>query len=183
MIGDEVMFVVDGVADGGADRPRLADAYPTTTSSPTCGWGWPAAPSWLRDGDYFGPIGELWPTGSSTSATPGRCSCRTSSTRPWWRPRRKSSTGVAAAAYGCSKTWGRVQLWSVAAVPARRPSAPAAAADRRRNVRWERLSEGPAATSRSLRVRGVSAWLTGQNRGAPRLRQPRAGRWAMAERA
>ena len=81
MIGDEVMFVVDSVADAARIGLDLADAYADDDLLSDVRVGLACGPVLLRDGDYFGPR-STWPTGSSTSATPGPSSCPTSSTPP-----------------------------------------------------------------------------------------------------
>ena len=57
----------------GADRTQtLPTPTPTTTSCPTCGSGWPAVPCCCATATTSGPP-STWPTGSSTSETPGPC--------------------------------------------------------------------------------------------------------------
>ncbi len=59
MIGDEVMFVVDSVADAARIGLGLADAYADDEllSDVRVGLAW--GPVLLRDGDYFGPTVNL----------------------------------------------------------------------------------------------------------------------------
>ena len=73
MIGDEVMFVVDSVADAARIGLGLADAYADDDllSDVRVGPG-------LRPGACCATATtsgrpSTWPTGSSTSAIPGRC--------------------------------------------------------------------------------------------------------------
>ena len=59
MIGDEVMFVVDNVADAARIGLDLADAYADDDLLSDVRVGLACGPVLLRDGDYFGPTVNL----------------------------------------------------------------------------------------------------------------------------
>ena len=59
MIGDEVMFVVDNVADAARIGLALADAYADDDLLSDVRVGLACGPVLLRDGDYFGPTVNL----------------------------------------------------------------------------------------------------------------------------
>ena len=59
MIGDEVMFVVDNVADAARIGLGLADAYADDDLLSDVRVGLAFGPVLLRDGDYFGPTVNL----------------------------------------------------------------------------------------------------------------------------
>ena len=59
MIGDEVMFVVDSVADAARIGLSLADAYADDELLSDVRVGLACGPVLLRDGDYFGPTVNL----------------------------------------------------------------------------------------------------------------------------
>ena len=59
MIGDEVMFVVDGVADAARIGLGLADAYADDDLLSDVRVGLSVGPVLLKDGDYFGPTVNL----------------------------------------------------------------------------------------------------------------------------
>ncbi len=160
MIGDEVMFVVDSVADAARIGLDLADAYADDDLLSDVRVGLACGPVLLRDGDYFGPTvnlahrivnignpGTVLVSDEFHSAlleeTPDEFSAQA------LRPR-------------LLKDLGRVQLWWLAR-PGKEASGTGAAADRRRNVRWERLSE----VLRDLEeLRGVGERLLTANRDA-----------------
>jgi adenylate cyclase len=137
MIGDEVMFVVDDVADAARIGLDLADAYADDDLLSDVRVGLACGPVLLRDGDYFGPtvnlahrivnianpgtvlVSEEFHTALMEDA-PGEFTGRP------LRPR-------------VLKDLGRVQLWWCGRA-GEVPDGAGAAADRRRNLRWERLS-------------------------------------------
>ena len=138
MIGDEVMFVTDQVDDSARIGLDLADAYADDDLLSDVRVGLSVGPVLVRDGDYFGPtvnlahrivnIGNpgtvLMSDGFHTALmaqAPGEFTAQP------LRPR-------------LLKDLGRVQLWWCGRVGQEADGA-GAAADRRRNVRWERLSE------------------------------------------
>jgi adenylate cyclase len=138
MIGDEVMFVVDGVADAACIGLDLADAYADDDLLSDVRVGLACGPVLLRDGDYFGPTVNLAHR-IVNIANPGTVlmsddfqtalqleAPQLFSARPL-RPR-------------LLKDLGRVQLWWLSRLGEEADGA-GAAADRRRNVRWERLAE------------------------------------------
>jgi adenylate cyclase len=138
MIGDEVMFVVDSVVDGARIGLNLADAYADDELLSDVRVGLALGPVLLREGDYFGTTVNLAHRivnignpgtvliseefhAALTDAAPDEFT-----TKPL-RPR-------------LLKDLGRVQLWWLGRVGQEADGA-GEAADRRRNVRWERLSE------------------------------------------
>jgi len=160
MIGDEVMFVVDGVADAARIGLGLADAYADDDLLSDVRVGLACGPVLLHDGDYFGPTVNLAHR-IVNIANPGTVLMsdefhtalvqETSDefTAQPLRPR-------------LLKDLGRVQLWWCGRAGQEADGA-GAAADRRRNVRWERLSE----VLRDLEeLRGVGERLLTANRGA-----------------
>ncbi len=160
MIGDEVMFVVDSVADAARIGLGLADAYADDDLLSDVRVGLACGPVLLRDGDYFGPTVNLAHRivnignpgtvlmsdefhAALTEQAPGEFTAQP------LRPR-------------LLKDLGRVQLWWCGRAGHEADGA-GAAADRRRNVRWERLSE----VLRDLEeLRGVGERLLTANRGA-----------------
>lgn len=138
MIGDEVMFVVDSAAAAARIGLGLADAYADDDLLSDVRVGLSVGPVLLRDGDYFGPtvnfahrITNIGNPGTVIMSDEFHEALMEQApdeftARPL-RPR-------------LLKDLGRVQLWWCG-----RPGAEAdgsgAAADRRRNVRWERLAD------------------------------------------
>ena len=59
MIGDEVMFVAEGVQSGAELALALAEAYRNEPGCRTCAWAWPAGPVLEREGDVYGPVVNL----------------------------------------------------------------------------------------------------------------------------
>jgi adenylate cyclase len=138
MIGDEVMFVVDDVADAARIGLDLADAYADDDLLSDVRVGLAIGPVLLRDGDYFGRTVNLAHRivnignpgtvlmsdefrAALMEAAPGEFTARP------LRPR-------------LLKDLGRVQLWWCGRA-GQEVDGIGAAADRRRNLRWERLSE------------------------------------------
>ncbi len=159
MIGDEVMFVVDGVADAAGIGLGLADAYADDDLLSDVRVGLACGPVLLHDGDYFGPTVNLAHR-IVNIANPGTVlmsdefhtalmeQAPDEFTAQPLRPR-------------LLKDLGRVQLWWCGR-PGQEADGAGAAADRRRNVRWERLSE----VLRDLEeLRGVGERLLTANRG------------------
>jgi adenylate cyclase len=158
MIGDEVMFVVDRVSEAARIGIELADAYADDDLLSDVRVGLTCGPVLLRDGDYFGPTVNLAHR-IVNIAHPGTVlmsddfhnaleeeSPAEFSARPL-RPR-------------LLRDLGRVQLWWLAR-PGQEADGTGAAADRRRNVRWERLAE----VLRDLEeLRGVGERLLTANR-------------------
>jgi adenylate cyclase len=138
MIGDEVMFVVDGAADAARIGLDLADAYSDDDLLSDVRVGLALGPVLLRHGDYFGPtvnlahsIVNLGNPGTVLMSDEFRTALVTEApgefTAEPLRPRHL-------------KVQGRVQLWWCGRAGQQADGA-GAAADRRRNVRWERLAE------------------------------------------
>jgi adenylate cyclase len=138
MIGDEAMFVVESVADAARIGLDLADAYADDEllSDVRVGLAW--GPVLLREGDYFGTTvnlahrivnignpGTVLVSDEFQTALLGLAPDEFTA-KPL-RPR-------------LLKDLGRVQLWWLGRIGFEADGT-GAAADRRRNVRWERLSE------------------------------------------
>ena len=138
MIGDEVMFVVDSITEAARIGLALADAYSDDDLLSDVRVGLACGPVLLRDGDYFGPtvnlahrIVNIANPGTVLMSDDFQAALQLDapeqfSARPL-RPR-------------LLKDLGRVQLWWLSR-PGEDADGAGAAADRRRNVRWERLSE------------------------------------------
>ena len=158
MIGDEVMFVVDTVADAARIGLGLADAYADDDLLSDVRVGLACGPVLLRDGDYFGPtvnlahrIVNIGNPGTVLVSDEFHTALMEEApaefTAQPLRPR-------------LLKDLGRVQLWWCGRA-GQEADGTGAAADRRRNVRWERLSE----VLRDLEeLRGVGERLLTANR-------------------
>jgi adenylate cyclase len=158
MIGDEVMFVVDSVADAARIGLDLADAYADDDLLSDVRVGLSFGPVLNRDGDYFGPtvnlahrIVNIGNPGTVLMSDEFRQALMAETpdefTAKSLRPREL-------------KDLGRVQLWWLG-YAGHEADGTGAAADRRRNVRWERLSE----VLRDLEeLRGVGERLLTANR-------------------
>ena len=169
MIGDEVMFVVESVADAARIGLDLADAYADDELLSDVRVGLAVGPVLLREGDYFGAtvnlahrIVNIGNPGTvlisdEFHGAPSSRPLRTSSRPRPLRPR-------------LLKDLGRVQLWWLGRA-GHEADGTGVAADRRRNVRWERLSE----VLRDLEeLRGVGERLLSSNR-SPGSVGPQAG--------
>jgi adenylate cyclase len=160
MIGDEVMFVVDSVAAAARIGLNLADAYADDDLLSDVRVGLACGPVLVRDGDYFGPtvnlahrIVNIGNPGTVLMSDEFHTALEQEApdefTAQALRPR-------------LLKDLGRVQLWWCGRV-GHEADGTGAAADRRRNVRWERLSE----VLRDLEeLRGVGERLLSANRGS-----------------
>ncbi len=159
MIGDEVMFVVDNVVDAARIGLNLADAYADDDLLSDVRVGLACGPVLLRDGDYFGPTVNLAHR-IVNIGNPGTVLMSD-----------EFHTALMAQAPGefiaealrprLLKDLGRVQLWWCGR-PGQEADGTGAAADRRRNDRWERISE----VLRDLgELRGVGERLLTANRG------------------
>jgi adenylate cyclase len=138
MIGDEVMFVVDNVADAARIGLDLADAYADDELLSDVRVGLASGPVLLRDGDYFGPTVNLAHR-IVNIGNPGTVLVSDEF--------HTALVGAAPEEFAAQalrprllKDLGRVQLWWLGRV-GHEADGTGAAADRRRNVRWERLSE------------------------------------------
>jgi adenylate cyclase len=138
MIGDEVMFVVDNAANAARIGLDLADAYADDELLSDVRVGLSCGPVLVRDGDYYGPtvnlahrIVNIGNPGTVLMSDEFHAVLMEQSpdefTAQPLRPR-------------LLKDLGRVQLWWLGRAGQEADGA-GAAADRRRNVRWERLSE------------------------------------------
>ncbi len=138
MIGDEVMFVVESVADAARIGLDLADAYADDELLSDVRVGLAFGPVLLREGDYFGTTVNLAHrivnignpgtvlVSDEFQAALLELAAEEFTTKPL-RPR-------------LLKDLGRVQLWWLGRV-GHEADGTGVAADRRRNVRWERLSD------------------------------------------
>jgi adenylate cyclase len=138
MIGDEVMYVVDGVAEAARIGLDLADAYADDELLSDVRVGLAVGPVLPRDGDFFGPtvnlahrIVNIGNPGTVLMSDEFRAALIDTApgefTAQPLRPR-------------VLKDLGRVQLWWCGRA-GHEADGTGAAADRRRNVRWERMSE------------------------------------------
>jgi adenylate cyclase len=163
MIGDEVMFVVESVADAARIGLDLADAYADDELLSDVRVGLALGPVLLREGDYFGTtvnlahrIVNIGNPGTVLISDDFHTALHRAvpdefSTKPL-RPR-------------MLKDLGRVQLWWLGRV-GHEADGTGVAADRRRNVRWERLSE----VLRDLEeLRGIGERLLSSNRAVDSL--------------
>jgi adenylate cyclase len=137
MIGDEVMFVVDSAADAARIGLDLADAYADDELLSDVRVGLALGPVLLREGDYFGTtvnlahrIVNIGNPGTVLVSDEFQVALLTLApdefTAQPLRPR-------------FLKDLGRMQLWWLGRA-GQEADGTSAAADRRRNVRWERLS-------------------------------------------
>jgi len=160
MIGDEVMFVVESVADAARIGLDLADAYADDDLLSDVRVGLACGPVLLRDGDYFGPTVNL----AHRIVNIGNPGTVLMSDEFHEALMREAPGEFAAQPLRprLLKDLGRVQLWWCGRA-GQEAVGTGAAADRRRNVRWERLSE----VLRDLEeLRGVGERLLTANRGA-----------------
>lgn len=158
MIGDEVMFVVDSVADAARIGLGLADAYADDDLLSDVRVGLAFGPVLLRDGDYFGPTVNLAHR-IVNIGNPGTVLMSDEFHTALVEVAPDEFTGKPLRPR-LLKDLGRVQLWWCGRSGEETDGA-GVAADRRRNVRWERLSE----VLRDLEeLRGVGERLLTANR-------------------
>jgi adenylate cyclase len=158
MIGDEVMFVVDSVAAAARIGLSLADAYADDDLLSDVRVGLACGPVLLRDGDYFGPTVNLAHR-IVNIGNPGTVLMSDEFHTALVQEAPDEFTAQALRPR-LLKDLGRVQLWWCGRV-GQEADGTGAAADRRRNVRWERLSE----VLRDLEeLRGVGERLLTSNR-------------------
>jgi adenylate cyclase len=138
MIGDEVMFVVDRVADAARIGLNLADAYADDDLLSDVRVGLASGPVLPRDGDYFGPTVNLAHR-IVNIGNPGTVLMSDEFHSALMVEAPDEFTGRALRPR-LLKDLGRVQLWWCGRAGQEADGA-GLAADRRRNVRWERLSE------------------------------------------
>ena len=158
MIGDEVMFVVDDVTDAARIGLGLADAYADDDLLSDVRVGLAFGPVLLRDGDYFGPTVNLAHR-IVNIGNPGTVLMSDEFHTALMEQSPDEFTGKPLRPR-LLKDLGRVQLWWCGRSGEEADGA-GVAADRRRNVRWERLSE----VLRDLEeLRGVGERLLSANR-------------------
>ena len=158
MIGDEVMFVVDDVTDAARIGLGLADAYADDDLLSDVRVGLAFGPVLLRDGDYFGPTVNL-AHHIVNIGNPGTVLMSDEFHTALMEQSPDEFTGKPLRPR-LLKDLGRVQLWWCGRSGEETDGA-GVAADRRRNVRWERLSE----VLRDLEeLRGVGERLLSANR-------------------
>jgi adenylate cyclase len=170
MIGDEVMFVVESVAAAARIGLDLADAYADDELLSDVRVGLALGPVLLREGDYFGTTVNLAHR-IVNIGNPGTVliSDELQSALLEVAPDEFTTKSLRPRLL---KDLGRVQLWWLGRV-GHEPDGTGLAADRRRNVRWERLSE----VLRDLEeLRGVGERLLSSNRpGGSAVPQPDGG--------
>jgi adenylate cyclase len=158
MIGDEVMFVVPSVADAARIGLDLADAYADDDLLSDVRVGLASGPVLLRDGDYFGPTVNLAHR-IVNIGNPGTVLMSDEFHSALMVEAPEEFTGQPLRPR-LLKDLGRVQLWWCGRA-GHEADGTGLAADRRRNVRWERLSE----VLRDLEeLRGVGERLLTSNR-------------------
>jgi adenylate cyclase len=161
MIGDEVMFVVENVTNAARIGLNLADAYADDDLLSDVRVGLASGPVLLRDGDYFGPTVNLAHR-IVNIGNPGTVLMSDEFHTALMAEAPDEFTGQALRPR-LLKDLGRVQLWWCGRA-GQEADGTGAAADRRRNVRWERLSE----VLRDLEeLRGVGERLLTSNRLPP----------------
>jgi adenylate cyclase len=165
MIGDEVMFVVDGAADAARIGLDLADAYSDDDLLSDVRVGLAFGPVLPREGDYFGPTANLAHR-IVNIANQGTVLVSDEFHEMLMKEAPDQFTAKSLRPRHL-KDLGRVQLWWLGRL-GHEADGTGAAADRRRNVRWERLSE----VMRDLEeLRGLGErLLTTGSRGEPRPR-------------
>lgn len=169
MIGDEVMFVVDDVARAARIGLDLADAYADDELLSDVRVGLALGPVLVRDGDYFGPTVNLAHR-IVNIGNPGTVLMSDEFQSALMQAAPDEFTAQALRPR-LLKDLGRVQLWWCGR-PGHEADGAGAAADRRRNVRWERLSE----VLRDLEeLRGVGERLLTSTRGQGSVVQPGGG--------
>ena len=169
MIGDEVMFVVPSVADAARIGLDLADAYADDDLLSDVRVGLASGPVLLRDGDYFGPTVNLAHR-IVNIGNPGTVLMSDEFHSALMAEAPEEFTGQPLRPR-LLKDLGRVQLWWCGRA-GQEADGSGLAADRRRNVRWERLSE----VLRDLEeLRGVGERLLTSNRAGSVAAKPGRG--------
>jgi adenylate cyclase len=138
MIGDEVMFVVESVVHAARIGLDLADAYADDELLSDVRVGLASGPVLLRDGDYYGPTVNLAHR-IVNIGNPGTVLISDEFHTALMEQAADEFTAQALRPR-LLKDLGRVQLWWAGRV-GQEADGTGEAADRRRNVRWERLSE------------------------------------------
>ena len=138
MIGDEVMFVVESVADAARIGLDLADAYADDELLSDVRVGLAFGPVLLREGDYFGTTVNLAHR-IVNIGNPGTVLVSDEFQAALLELAAEEFT-TKPLRHRLLKDLGRVQLWWLGRV-GHEADGTGVAADRRRNVRWERLSD------------------------------------------
>ena len=175
MIGDEVMFVTDNVADAARIGLDLADAYADDDLLSDVRVGLAIGPVLVRDGDYFGPTVNLAHR-IVNIGNPGTVLMSDEfHTRARWQ-RRPASSPPSPCGRGSSRTWAGCSCGG-ADGPARRRTAPAPPPTAAATCAGNGCPRC-CATSRSC-----VAWASGCSRPAARTdrRPSRLGRFSRRE--
>ncbi|MGP8058666.1 MAG: adenylate cyclase regulatory domain-containing protein [Acidimicrobiales bacterium] len=138
MIGDEAMFVVDNVVAAARIGLGLAEAYADDELLSDVRVGLAVGPVLLHDGDYYGPTVNLAHR-IVNIANPGTVLVSDQFHTDLVVAAPDEFTGQALRPR-VLKDLGRVQLWWCGRA-GQAPDGAGTQADRRRNVRWERLAE------------------------------------------
>jgi hypothetical protein len=138
MIGDEVMFVVDSAADAARIGLDLADAYSDDDLLSDVRVGLAFGPVLPREGDYFGPTVNLAHAIVSIG-NPGTVIMSDEFHDALMKEAPDEFTAKSLRRR-VLKDLGRVQLWWLGRL-GHEADGTGAAADRRRNERWERMAE------------------------------------------
>jgi adenylate cyclase len=138
MIGDEAMFVVDSVVGAARIGLGLAEAYADDELLSDVRVGLAVGPVLIHDGDYFGPTVNLAHR-IVNIANPGTVIMADEFHTQLMAEAGDEFIGQALRPRTL-KDLGRVQLWWCGRVGQEADGA-GAAADHRRNLRWERLGE------------------------------------------
>jgi adenylate cyclase len=138
MIGDEVMFVVDSAADAARIGLDLADAYSDDDLLSDVRVGLAFGPVLPREGDYFGPTVNL-AHAIVNIGNPGTV-IMSEEFHDALMKEAPDEFEAKSLRRRVLKALGPVQLWWLGR-PGHEADGTGAAADRRRNRRWERMSE------------------------------------------
>jgi adenylate cyclase len=138
MIGDEAMFVVDGVVAAARIGLGLAEAYADDELLSDVRVGLAVGPVLVRDGDYYGPTVNLSHR-IVNIANPGTVLMSDEFHQQLMAEAPDEFTAQALRPR-VLKDLGRVQLWWCGRA-GQEPDGAGMQADRRRNIRWERLAE------------------------------------------
>jgi adenylate cyclase len=138
MIGDEVMFVVEQIVTAARIGLGLAEAYADDELLSDVRVGLAVGPVLVREGDYFGPTVNLAHR-IVNIANPGTVLMSDDFRAGLITEAPDEFTGKALRPR-VLKGLGRVQLWWCGRA-GQEPTGAGYAADRRRNLRWERLGE------------------------------------------
>ncbi len=162
MIGDEVMFVVDGATSAARIALNLAEAYADDDLLSDVRVGLALGPVLTSDGDYFGATVNLAHR-IVNIANPGTVIVSDEFLEALHSEAPSAFSGQPLRPRSL-KDFGRVQLWWLGR-PGERPDGTGGEADERRRSRWERIADvlkeleelrqrGEDALSRAVRPRG-----------------------------